>query len=90
MDGTPDNSIVKANATGGNYVYLIYSPEGKAKAIEAENAKIVTSDPKNDLQNSVTVDDRKDLRNYMICVSSMNPEDFTKALKDIIVAALKY
>lgn len=89
MDGTPDNSIVKANATGGNYVYLIYSPEGKAKATAIEESNTTSSDSNAELQDSIT-DDRTDLRNYMICVSSMNPEDFTKALKDIIVAALKY
>lgn len=89
MDGTPDNCIMNAGTASGNYVYLIYSPEGKSKAIEAENATITTTDS-SDLQNSETVDDRTDLRNYLICVSAMNPEDFTSALKDIIVAALKY
>lgn len=89
MDGTPDNCIIKASAAGGNYVYLIYSPEGKSRATEAENAKITTTD-QSDLKDSTVVDDRTDLRNYMICTTAMNPEDFTKALKDIIVAALKY
>lgn len=90
MDGTPDNCIIKASVTNGNYVYLIYSPESKSRAIAAENAKITTSNPKDDLQNAIVVDDRNDLRNYMICTSAMNPEDFTNALKDIIIAALKY
>ena len=89
MDGTPDNSIVKPDAVNGSYVYLIYSPDARVRSIEIENEKITSNDDK-DFQTASIINDRNDLRNYLICVSDINPEDFTKALDDIITAAIKY
>lgn len=34
--------------------------------------------------------DKRDLTNYFVCVSQMNPEDFANALTEIIQSAIKY
>lgn len=94
MDGTPDNKLFSAN---GNYVYLVYSPSGVTSGREAENRRIQDANEnlgvgveKQELIDTATADDRNDLRNYIICTSAMNPQDFTEALKKIIVEAIKY